>query len=128
MPVAPPLQQPFGHVDELHEHVPLAVSQRLFAQAAHPAPAVPHCEPDCEAYATHVFPLQQPFGHDFASHTQRPVLALHSCPDGHAAHTAPPVPHEPFVSDAYGRQVLPLQHPFGHDVASQMHCPPLLHV
>jgi hypothetical protein len=124
----PPLQQPFGQVFELHEQVPLVVSQRLFAQAPQAAPPVPHSEPDCDAYATHVFPLQQPFGQEFASQTHDPLFALHSWPDGHAEHAAPAVPHEPFVSEAYGTHVEPLQQPFGQEVASQMHCPPLLHV
>jgi hypothetical protein len=56
------------------------------------------------------------------------LLWLHSCPDGHAAHAAPPAPHEVVVSDPYGTHVLPLQQPFGHEFASQTHCPPLLHV
>jgi hypothetical protein len=44
----PPLQQPFGHVVELHEQVPLVVSQRLFAQAEQAAPPVPHSAADCD--------------------------------------------------------------------------------
>ncbi len=74
-----------------------------------------------------MFPLQQPFGHETASQTHWPVVLLHSCPDGHAAHAAPPVPHVPFDSEPYETHVLPLQQPFGHEVALHTHCPPLLH-
>ncbi len=44
MPVAPPLQQPFGQVVASHAQVPLLVSQRPCAQAAQAAPPVPHCD------------------------------------------------------------------------------------
>jgi hypothetical protein len=47
-----------------------------------------------------VLPLQHPFGHDVASQTHVPVVRLHSWPVPQAAHAAPPVPHEPFVSEA----------------------------
>jgi hypothetical protein len=73
-----------------------------------------------------VLPLQQPFGHDVASHTHWPVLLPHSWPELHAAQLAPPVPHEPFDSDAYGTHVLPLQQPFGQDVASHTQRPALV--
>jgi hypothetical protein len=72
--------------------------------------------------------LQQPFGQEVESHTQRPVVALHSCPDAHAAHAAPPVPHELVDSDAYGSHVpFAVQQPFGHEVASHAHCPLAVH-
>ena len=70
--------------------------------------------------------MQQPAGHDVASQTHTPVLLLHSSPEEHAAHAAPPVPQEVFDSDAYGSQLLPLQQPAGHDVASQTHEPVVL--
>ncbi len=122
----PPLQQPLGQVVESHEQVPLVVSHRPFVHDEHAAPPVPHIEADCEVYATHVEPLQQPFGHEVALQTHWPVVVLHIWPVPHAAHATPPVPHDVFVSDAYGSQVLPLQQPFGHEVASQTHCPVFL--
>ena len=48
----------------------------------------------------HALPLQQPLGHEVASQTHCPVLALHSCPAEQALQVAPPVPHEPLVSEA----------------------------
>jgi hypothetical protein len=45
-------------------------------------------------------PSQQPFGQEFASHTQVPVLVLHSWPDAHPEHVAPPFPHDAAVCDA----------------------------
>jgi hypothetical protein len=42
--------------------------------------------------------VQHPIGHEFTSHWQTPVLRLHSWPAGHAAHVAPPLPHEVFDS------------------------------
>jgi hypothetical protein len=67
-------------------------------------------------------PLQQPPGHDAASQMHLP-LALHSCPDAHAAHAAPPVPHDEADSDEYGSQLLPLQQPPAQEVALHTHWP-----
>jgi hypothetical protein len=120
------LQQPFGQVLESHAQRPLLVSQRPLPHAAQVTPPVPHCAADCAAKATHVLPAQQPVGHDAASHTQTPVVVLHSWPAPHAAQAAPARPHEALDSDAKGTQVLPLQQPLGHDVASHTHWP-LLH-
>jgi hypothetical protein len=109
----------------LHAHVPVVVSQAPFGQEAQAAPAAPHSPADCAEYGTHVLPLQQPFGQDVASQTHCPVVVLHSWPVAHAAQLAPAAPHDPPFSDAYGTHVLPLQHPFGHDVASHTQRPPL---
>jgi hypothetical protein len=38
-----------------------------------------------------------------------------------ALHAAPPVPHSDAGCEPTGKQVLPLQQPFGHEVASQTH-------
>jgi hypothetical protein len=46
--VAPPLQQPFGQDSASHEQCPVVVSQTLFAQAPHTAPAAPHSPADCD--------------------------------------------------------------------------------
>ncbi len=62
------------------------------------------------------------------------MIRLHSCPKMHAWQAAPPVPHDPFDSPAYGSQVpLAVQHPLGHVFASQAQTPmpvsqrPLVH-
>lgn len=63
-------------------------------------------------------------GHDVASHPHVPLVLLQSWPVPQATHAAPPVPHDPFDSDAYGSHVpFAVQHPFGQDVASQTHAP-----
>lgn len=62
VPLVPPLQHPLGHVSALHEHRPLVVSQRLFAQGAHAMPREPQSAADCEDGWTHVLPLQHPVG------------------------------------------------------------------
>jgi hypothetical protein len=126
VPVMPPLQQPFGQVLTSHEHVPLVLSQRPLEHVAQAAPPVPHFVEVSEAYGTHVVPLQQPAGHEVESHTHVPLVVLHSWPDAHAAHAAPPVPHVELDSEAYATHVFPLQQPFGHEVASQTHCPVLV--
>ena len=125
-PVEPPLQQPFGQVWASHEHVPVVVSQTPFAQLAQSAPPAPHLVADSEAYAMHVPPrdaVQQPPGHDVASQTQVPLALLHSWPALQLPQAAPPVPHWPLVSLPNGTQVLPLQQPFGQEVASHTHAP-----
>ena len=99
VPLAPPLQQPLGHVLESHAHTPVVRSHRLFAQEPHAAPPFPHCEPDCDAYVTHTLPLQHPFAQDVASHTHAPVVLLHSWPIAHGPQAAPAMPHEVFDSD-----------------------------
>jgi hypothetical protein len=97
------------------------LSQRPFAHVEQAAPPAPHCDADSEAYTTHVLLLQQPFGHDVASHAQAAAPLVHSSPAPHDPHAAPPAPQEPLVCDAYGTQTLLLQHPFGHEAASQTH-------
>jgi hypothetical protein len=121
--VPPAVQQPFGQVAALHAHVPVAVLQRPFGQAAHDAPPVPHWLAVCDAATTHVLPLQQPPGHEFASHWHAPALLVHSCPEPHESHAAPLAPHDVRLWDAYGTHVFPLQQPFGQEVASQTHAP-----
>jgi hypothetical protein len=101
-----PLQQPAHELVPPHEHAPaLHVSPE--PQAAHATPPTPQRAEDCKDGRTHVLPLQHPVGHDDWSHVHWPVLLLHSCPVLHALHAIPPLPQEPFVSDAYGTQVLP---------------------
>jgi hypothetical protein len=93
VPVAPPLQQPFGHVLSSHAHVPFVVSQSPLGQLPQLAPLAPHWVGVWEAYATHVLPLQQPPGQRAASQTHVPVVVLQSRPVPQAAHCSPPVPH-----------------------------------
>ncbi len=131
-PVEPPLQQPLGQVLMSHSHVPKFGSQRPFVQDAQTWPPVPHWVGDSEEYGTHVPPrvaVQQPFGHEVPSQTHCPASApivLHSWPVPHAPHAPPPVPQEPLDSLAYASQVpLEVQHPVGHELASQTHCPVL---
>jgi hypothetical protein len=51
---------------------------------------------------------------------------LHSWPEAQAEQLAPAAPHEPLDSEVYATQVVPLQHPLGHEEASQTHWPVLL--
>jgi hypothetical protein len=94
-----PLQQPLGHVVLLQTQTPELHSWPE-PHAEQLAPAVPQEPFDWEPNATQVVPLQQPLGHEVASQTQVPFDLLHSSPEPHASHAAPPVPHEPFDSDA----------------------------
>jgi len=70
-------------------------------------------------------PLQQPPAQDVALHTHSPPLQ--ACPAAHAPHAAPPVPQEPLDWLPYGSQVLPLQHPFGHEPGVHTQAPAALH-
>jgi hypothetical protein len=56
------------------------------------------------------------------SHEQLPLVVSHT-PFEHEAQDAPPVPHWELDSDEYATHVLPLQHPFGHELALQTHSP-----
>lgn len=49
MPLAPPRQQPLGHVVVSQEQLPFVVSHRPLVQLAQAAPAVPHWAADSEA-------------------------------------------------------------------------------
>ncbi len=124
-----------------HVHCPV-VPEQLSDDAPHGAqssPWIPHCGP--VGGETQVAPLQQPFGHVCALQTHAPDW--HTCPTPHAAdvphwhtpaaeqlsdsvaehptHIAPSVP-QVVVEDV--SHVVPLQHPFGHDVELQTHAPP----
>ena len=78
VPVAPPLQQPFGQVVASHAQRPVVPSQRPFAHGAHAAPPAPQSAGDWDDDGTHVLPLQHPVGHDVASHTHCPFVLPHS--------------------------------------------------
>jgi len=94
----PPLQQP-GHDVPPHEHAPPAHACPE-EHAAHAAPPIPQSAEPCMDCGTQALPLQQPVGQDDASQTHLPVVESHSCPAAHAAHVAPPVPHDRVDSTA----------------------------
>jgi hypothetical protein len=93
VPLAPPLQQPFGHDVASHTHVPFDLLHLLpLPHGPHVAPPAPQVESFSPVSATHAVPLQQP------AHVEPPQLQLpllHACPAPHALHRAPPVPQEP---------------------------------
>ena len=121
-----------------HSHVPTA--EQPFALAphlTHPAPPVPHAAAEG---VSHTRPLQQPVGQELALHTHAPPT--HACPAVqagplpqehvpslhpsepvalHAVQLAPLTPHAAFEGVV---QVVPWQHPVGHDAASHTHAPP----
>ncbi len=99
MPVAPPLQQPFGQVVASHVQTPAELHPCPLGQAAHAPPPLPHSDADSYPNGMQTPLLQQPLGQEAASQTQAPE-ALHACPFAHAAHAAPPVPQEAVDSDA----------------------------
>lgn len=139
----PPVQLPFMHVwaaphagPAPHRHAPDTEQLSAFpaAHAAQVSPGPAHADADS---VWHTPPAQQPVLHDDESHTHvppthrvpapqaapapqphPPVVALHwsaSLPS-HATHIEPFDPHV----DAVGCvQTVPLQHPFGHEVALQ---------
>ena len=73
-----------------------------------------------------VVAVQQPLGHELALQTHWPDVVLHVWPVAHAPQAAPPAPHEVADSEAYASHVpLEVQHPLGHELASQTHCPVL---
>jgi hypothetical protein len=65
--------------------------------------------------------VQQPLAHDAASQMHWPA-ALQAWPLGHAPQATPPVPQDEFDCTEYASHVpLAVQHPIGHDAASQTH-------
>jgi hypothetical protein len=91
-----PLQQPPPHEVESQTQAAAVLLQSWpTAHGPQVSPAVPHEAVVSDAQGTQapVIASQHPFGHEFASQTQAPTV-LHSCPEGHAAHATPPVPHE----------------------------------
>ena len=126
VPPLPPLQHPSGQEVESQTHVPLPLlhsSPEL--QAPQLAPAVPHSELLSDPQGRHVPvgpPLQQPAGHEVASQTHCPLALLHSSPEPHGWHVAPPAPHDPFDSLASTSHELPLQQP-AHDEPPHEHTP-----
>jgi hypothetical protein len=121
-----PLQQPNVHELESHTHWPVVLLHSWpEEQAPQVSPPVPQEVLLSEPYSSHVPvmpPLQQPSGHEVASQTHCPI-PLHSWPDGHAAQTAPPEPHEVFDSLVGASHLsLAVQQP-GQDVPAQEQAP-----
>ncbi len=138
---APPAQRCPGAHDapEPHMHCPpVQLSASEGSQATHVCPPVPQLVG--VGGETHVVLEQQPLGHEVASHTHDPPTQR--CPEAHAA----AVPHEhwppaqpsaragsqaahawPLVPqlDTVGgeTQIVPEQHPLGHEVGSHTHAP-----
>lgn len=61
-------------------------------------------------------------GHDCALQTHWPAL-LHACPEGHAAHVAPPVPHVAPCAAYSSHLPAAVQQPVGHVLASHTQVP-----
>lgn len=128
-----PSQQPFEH--EFGPQPQLPFTQRAPAEQAGPLPQVhpplaeqpsavvlshstqtaPPVPQVVIAEGLHVAPEQQPFAQVAAHPLHRP--SAHDCPDGHASHAPPPVPHEFTVSP--GKHMPFWQQPSGQDVPSQ---------
>ncbi len=69
--------------------------------------------------------MQQPL-HELPPQLHAPLE--HAWPPLHALHAAPPVPHDVVDCPEYASQTPPaVQHPIGHEVASQTHCPVVPH-
>jgi hypothetical protein len=88
-------------------------------------PPAPHAELDSPESGWHVpLAVQQP-AHAAPPHVQAPFE--HDPLPTQGPHAPPPEPHAELDCAAKGRQALPLQQPRAHEVASQTHCPVVLH-
>jgi hypothetical protein len=131
-----PVQHPDRHVCAQPWQVP-PTHWSPAEHATHAVPPVPHAP---VVGVVHVLPSQQPFGHEVPLHTHAPPLHRwpleHAALDPHvhapllhesavlgsqATHAAPPIPHAPLEGVVH---VLPLQQPFGHELALHTHAPP----
>jgi hypothetical protein len=119
-----PLQHPFGHEAPSQTHCPVVVLHSWpVAHALHAAPPAPHEAPVSLVSASHPEPLQHP-AHELPPQLHTPLE--HACPPLHGLQTAPAVPHWALDCEVYGVHTRPLQQPFGHEAASQTHCPVVL--
>jgi hypothetical protein len=134
-----PTQHPLAHVSEQPSQT-LLTQFALLGHVLQSEPPVPHA-PGLLPCWHWLLLSQQPFGHDVPLQTHAPPeqicpgwhcaspLQVHAPPvhpsavAPHAVHLPPPVPQVDVFS---GSQTLPLQHPEGHDLASQTH-PPFTH-
>jgi hypothetical protein len=135
---AAPAQHPVGQFWGVHPVHTCDVQVWGEGQPEQVEPCVPHAAVVVPAMQT--FPLQHPLGHELALQTHTPPEQI--CPLTHAAapphvqvpdvlHPSAVAPHveqlepwSPHVVVDCVSQTAPEQHPFGHDVASQMHAPP----
>jgi hypothetical protein len=118
----------------------LPADEQLSERASHAAHVDPASPQVASVRAWQTFPAQQPLGHDVASQTHRPETQrwppAHAGPEpqaqlppvvqasalvaSQAEQSAPPLPQ--LATD--GRlHTPPMQQPFGHELASQMHAP-----
>lgn len=119
-----PLQQPDGHEALSHTHCPVPVSHFWpVLHALHVAPPDPHDMSVSLVSASQVELLQHP-AHAMPLQVQTPLEQLSPLP--HPLQAAPFVPHSVCDWEVYGTHVVPLQQPFGHEVASQTHLPVVL--
>jgi hypothetical protein len=92
------------------------LSARVGSHAAHAPPPTPHAASDG---VLHVDPEQQP--EQESAQPLHTFAAVHVCDPGHATHSAPPEPQaDPMFPASH---LSPVQHPVGHDVASQTQVP-----
>jgi len=132
-----PVQQPEVHVCEQPMHT--CPTQVLVPQSAQALPAPPHWVLLVPIWQTSLL-SQQPFGQLVALQTHEPftqarpephwrcvphmqwpvALQESDCVRLHVVHAPPPTPH---VAWDCVLQVVPLQHPPGHEVASHWHDP-----
>jgi hypothetical protein len=133
-----PEQQPLEHEVALHTHTPpehawpvahaaappqvqAPVAEQpsaVMPQLLHVAPPVPQAAAEG---MVQVVPEQQPPG-QLAALQPLHAPMLQVWPVGHIVQLPPAAPHA--LGSVPGWHVLPWQHPFGHDVASQAHVPP----
>jgi hypothetical protein len=127
---------PHGGLVPHWQAAPTHESAVLGWHTMHAAPPAPHVASDGEL---HVAPLQQPLGHEVVSQTHCPLWQR--CPAAHGralpqvhepaehasasvgSHVMQPPPEIPHALIDIAVQVLPLQQPIGHEVASQVHAP-----
>jgi hypothetical protein len=101
-----------GPLPQAHSPCEEQLSARLLSQAVQAPPFLPHAATEG---ALHSLPAQHPSVHLAVQLLHAPEV--HVSPMGHALHAPPPAPHAPGVLP--GSHVDPLQHPVGHDLASQ---------
>jgi hypothetical protein len=113
------------------EHAPFkqddAVIELHGLHVAPPAPQAFMVSAESAVQVPGTPPAQQPFGHVLASHAHAPVVRSQR-PLLQDVHIAPLMPQEEGDWALYFTHapVFGSQHPSGHDVESQTHCPALL--
>jgi hypothetical protein len=108
-------QQPLGHEVASQTHLPWELHSWLAGHVAHVAPLDPHAALDVPPTHTELA-LQQPL-HETPPQPHDPPV--HPWPAAHVPHTSPLFPHWLALWLPSATQVVPLQQPFGHEVAVQ---------